>query len=240
MLGDGYDYWVMANQIFHGVLNVALNHKYPPLNPIVLSPIFLFGVRNFLLHAAIFKFDHFIHSNISALLVGKTILDKKFSLLFVLTCAVYPFHIVYPVILYSENLYTPLFFWAVYFSFSNPGNKRNVWLWDVLFAISLAALWLTRYMTMPLIPVFMLIWWMKPEHGNIGIDFKLSMENSKGWLLLLALSSPYLAFGQLPECRQASIWDRCLDSHHRKREIRKILPSPGCCSGQASRRLTYV
>jgi hypothetical protein len=187
MLNDSYDYWVMANQIFHGVLNVSLNHRYPPLNSAVLSSIFLFGVRNSLQHAEILNSIISSTAIFPLYLIARQFLDKKISLFFVLTCAVYPFHIVYPGLLYSENLYYPLFFWAVFFSFSCPGNRRLIWLWDILYAVTLSALWLTRYMTMPLIPVFLFIWWMKPEQENSQIQFKPSKHKLKRLLIISAI-----------------------------------------------------
>jgi hypothetical protein len=36
----------------------------------------------------------------------------------------------------------------------------------------MAAMWLTRYMTLPLIPIFLLVWWIKPDQENVMIQIR--------------------------------------------------------------------
>lgn len=184
MLNDAYEYWTMANQIFHRALDIGLNHKYPPLYPAILSVVFLFGERYSLQHAAIMNV--IISSSVvfPLYLLARQVLDETKSVLFIIVCALFPFHVAYPAILYSENLYYPLFFWTVYFAFSSPHIKRRTWLWDVFFALSLAALWLTRYMTLLLLPAFLIIWWIKPRLVEFHGEY-LAQKNK--WLRLAGI-----------------------------------------------------
>lgn len=174
VLNDTYLYWKMANQIFHGYLDIINYHHYPPLYPIILSPVFMFGVKNSLQHITILNSEISSTAIFPLYLLARQFLDKRISLLFVLICAVFPFHIVYPEIIFSENLFYPLFFWAMYFAYINPPNNRTKWLVDILFAFSLVALVLTRYMSIPLIPIYMFIWWIKPENGMNRLHFAIT------------------------------------------------------------------
>jgi hypothetical protein len=172
VMNDTYIYWVMANQIFHGVLNVNQFHHYPPLYPAILSPIFLLGIRDTLQHFTVLNSVISSTAIFPLYLLARQYLERKWSLIFIVLCAAFPFHIVYPEILFSENLFYPLFFWAVYFSLATPGNPRKIWLCDFLFAGTMAAMWLTRYMTLPLIPIFLLVWWIKPDQENVMIQIR--------------------------------------------------------------------
>jgi hypothetical protein len=175
-LNDAFDYWKMADQIFHGSLDIAQYHKYPPLYPMLLSPVFLFGPIYSLQNISL------INSIISSTaifplyLLARKHLPRWVGLIMVLLFATYPFHIVFPGIPYSENLYYPLFYWVLYFALTNTRKTMLNWVWDALFAITLTALWLTRYMTLALIPVFLVIWLLKPDNGNsnTGLHFTKS------------------------------------------------------------------
>ncbi len=175
-LNDAFDYWRMANQIFHGSLDIAQNHKYPPLYPMLLSPVFLFGSINSLQNISLINSIISSTSIFPLYLLARRHLPRWISLIMVLLFATYPFHIVFPGIPYSENLYFPIFYWVLYFAINNPRKKTLHRIWNVLFAVSLTALWLTRYMTIALIPIFLVIWILKPEYGNIntGLNFTKS------------------------------------------------------------------
>ena len=187
VLRDTYLYWVMAKQILYGSLDVAQFHHYPPLFSIILSPVLQFGLRDSLRNMTIFNVVLSSTAIFPLYLIAREFLTKKFSLLFVLVCASFPFHIVYPAILFSENLYYPLFFWTVYFALSYPKSYKQTWLWDALLGLSLAAMWLTRYMTWPLIPIFILVWWLKNKDNAYNLQFKPYREKNLRLLMILAL-----------------------------------------------------
>ncbi len=166
---DSYQYWLMAFRIYQGTFNIAELNHYPPLYPLMISVSFLFGLGKSLTTISIINAILSSTSIFPIYLLAKQFFDQKFSVIFAIVSAVFPFHLVYPSLLASENLAYPLFFWAAYFSFSNPENERNNLIWDFLAAIAIGLLWLTRYQTLVLIPVFLISWWLKPDSKNSGI-----------------------------------------------------------------------
>jgi uncharacterized membrane protein len=43
-----------------------------------------------------------------------------------------------------------------------PTGKRSNLVWDIIFAATLGLLYLTRYISLPVIPMFLLAWWVRP------------------------------------------------------------------------------
>jgi hypothetical protein len=69
----------------------------------------------------------------------------------------------------SENLYLPLFLWAMYVTFSIPRNPKSTLKWHILNGVLIAASYLTRYITLAAIPFFCASWWIKPHEGENGL-----------------------------------------------------------------------
>ncbi len=205
-LNDAFDYWKMANQIFHGSLDIAQNHKYPPLYPIILSPVFLFGPLKSLQHISIINAIISSTTVFPLYLLTRKYLQRSVSLIFVILCVTFPFHIVYPGIPYSENLYYPLFYWVLYFGISNSKSLKLAKVWDALFAITLTALWLTRYMTLTLIPIFLVIWYLKPESGNF--DYVMHFTKTKITKLILIMFFMISIYSIMDSSR-----DKCRDRY---------------------------
>jgi hypothetical protein len=187
VLNDTYLYWMMAKQILEGSLDVSQYNHYPPLFSIVISPILQFGLRDSLRNLTIFNVLISSTAIFPLYLIAREFLDKKISLLLTLACAAFPFHIVYPAILFSENFYYPLFFWGFYFTVSYPKRNKLTWLWDVLLGVSLAAMWLTRYMTWPLIPVFLMVWWLKNKNNINDLQFRPNREKILRLVVILTI-----------------------------------------------------
>lgn len=165
---DSYQYWLMASHLFHGTFQISDFNHYPPLYPILISLSFLFNVERSLTTISIINALISSSSVFPIYLLTRKFFDKKISLAFTLLSAVFPFHLVYPSILASENLAYPLFFWAAYFSFTQPDDKRWTVIWDLLTGLSIGLLWLTRYQTLVLIPVFVLTWWLTSGSTSAG------------------------------------------------------------------------
>lgn len=95
-------------------------------------------------------------------LIASQILNRKSTFAVVIITSVLPFQFLLPIRLLSENLYLPLFFWAVYMIFCSPINHKFRIHWDILTGMILGLLYLTRFITLALIPFFLLAWWVKP------------------------------------------------------------------------------
>jgi hypothetical protein len=161
VLDDTIVYWQMAKQLFSGNLDISLLNHYPPLYPLSIVPVFLFNPRNIYTSTTILNTLLSSSAIFPIYLIARLFLDKKKSLLFSLAAASIPYHFIYPGLILSENLSFPLFFWVIYFCFSLPPSKKLRWAWDLLTGISIGLFWLTRYMTLPLVPGFLITWWLK-------------------------------------------------------------------------------
>jgi hypothetical protein len=184
LYSDTHVYAQMARQIHDGYLSiVSLNH-YPPLYPFALQPIFFFSPRHI--------YDNLIIINVllstSAIfpiyLLTRQFLNKRKSLLFAVASACYPSQIFYSALFMSENLAYPLFFWAFYFCFSSPKEKKFTILWDVLAGIAIGLSWLTRYVTISLLPIFLVILWIKPDNISGLMGFAPTKKKFSRLLLI--------------------------------------------------------
>ena len=62
----------------------------------------------------------------------------------------------------SENIYYPLFLWAVFFSFNpnHEGNNKPSIFKNTVFGVILGFMLLTRYTALVQVPAFLFIWWI--------------------------------------------------------------------------------
>ncbi len=87
------------------------------------------------------------------------------GLLAALVLLVSPIQVVIPRVILSENVFYPLFLWALLLAFTrlSPQGSRVRVLENLLFGILLGLLVLTRFIALALIPALLLAWWLKPE-----------------------------------------------------------------------------
>jgi hypothetical protein len=173
---DSFQYWSMAARLFNGSFSIVDYNHYPPLYPLLISPVFLFGELHSLANISIINAIISSSAIFPVYLLSREFLTRRYSIGLALLCAIFPFQMVYPSLLASENLAYPLFFWAAYFTFSAAPSHRWRIVWDTLTAISIGALWLTRYQTLVMIPVFLLTWWLKPVAGNAEVSLRPTRE----------------------------------------------------------------
>ena len=169
---DSIIYSQMARHFLSGGLSIADFNHYPPLYPFAIQAIFDLNPRLVYGNLLWLNSIYMTGAIFPVYLLAQIFLDKRKSLFFGAASACYPALLFYPGLFMSENLAFPLFFWALYFSFSSPRTGRWLYVWDILAGVSIGLLWLTRYMTISLIPLFLLIWWIKPEPEHPGIRCK--------------------------------------------------------------------
>jgi len=97
-----------------------------------------------------------------AYFLARRFLDRKTSLVVIIISSLIPFQFLLPIRLLSENLYFPLLLFAIYLVFTQPRDFRFRFTWDCLTGFVLGLLYLTRYISLALIPFLMLAWWLKP------------------------------------------------------------------------------
>lgn len=195
--GDEMTYFDMADSFYRGFFSVAQSHHYPPLYPLSIMPALVFkswtfdGIKllNALYSSSIIFPVYFI---------ARRFMDAPKSLAAAFLSCLIPYHLVFPRRILSENLFFPLFLWTMAITYCVPHSKAHRLNWDVLNGVMIAALYLTRYITLATIPFFLLAWWVKPFAGEKALA-KPGWKKMLHFLLLisamLAAFSPWLLAG---------------------------------------------
>jgi hypothetical protein len=130
--------------------------------------------------------------------LARRFLNQRYSLILVVIASLIPFQFLTPNRLMSENLYFPLLLWSIYLSFVAPKNPKYRWLWDCLTGFSYGLLYLTRFISLALIPFLLVIWWLKPYSGTHGF-FRFSTKKFLHTLVILLITalvySPWVIIG---------------------------------------------
>ncbi len=174
---DEIAYFNYATEMSQGTM--YLGSHYPPMYPISLIPAFLFGepYRVALILNA-------IYSSLMAFpvyAIARLVMGRKMSVATAVLAALLPYHYVLPRFLMSENIYFPLVMTAVFMVLWRP--QRRVWIWDASTGVVFAVLYLTRYVSLPLIPVFLIVWWMR----EVQISGRFLLDARSRWRFVLML-----------------------------------------------------
>lgn len=154
-------YKQFAEALFNGISYI--NSQYPPLYSLAIAPAFLLG-DNF--YEAI-KTLNVVYSSLVIFptwLICRIFLPKRTSIICAIGCALIPYHIVYPGMVMSENIYMPILLLAVYTALAD--HKKHEVMWAILFGILIGMLHLTRHMSLAITPVLLSIWLIKPSNGQ--------------------------------------------------------------------------
>lgn len=192
--GDEMTYFDMAESLYKGFFSIKQTHHYPPLYPLSLVITMVFKGWTF-------EGIKFINALLSSSIVfpiylfSRQFLDQKKSLIVALLTCLIPYHLVFPRRIVSENLFFPLFIWAMYIAFSKPKNKNYHLCWDIMNGAMIGILYLIRYISLALIPSFLLVWWMKPFDGEKCL-FRPGMKKTAYFIILVfamtAVFSPWI------------------------------------------------
>ena len=182
-------YLYMLQYLNEGIfLNSATEFTthYPPLYPFALMA--MYSIRNYA-YEGIKLINALTASSLvfPVYFLARRFLDKKASLAVILISSLIPFQFLLPIRLLSENLYFPLLLLAIYLVFTQPADARFRFSWDCLTGFVLGLLYLTRYISLAIIPFLMLAWWLKPFKGRQDV-FRID-----GQKLLHALVMVFLA-----------------------------------------------
>lgn len=166
-VSDELFYWSFVQDLAEG--QVYESTQYPPGYPLALVPAFLLPGDPY---PAILVLNAFYSSLavFPVFWIARLVMRARESLVVAILHILIPFHYVAPRMLLSENTYFPLLFAVVFMMLWRP--RRGVWAWDVGTGFALAALYLTRYVSLPLIPALLIIWWMREWHhsGRRSLD----------------------------------------------------------------------
>ncbi|MGI6168593.1 MAG: glycosyltransferase family 39 protein [Christensenellales bacterium] len=128
---------------------------YPPLYPLVLMPAFLFNdfyfamkVINGLIAAV---------TVVAAYRLARLYLGCKMSLFCAALLCMLPFFVLYVPMIRAEPLFLLMTVLAAYFSL-RPVNSRNFYWNGIVLGLMVGGMWLTRHVTIALVPGFALFW----------------------------------------------------------------------------------
>ena len=166
--GDEMEYFSLAYYLGQGNVFRAVDPiHYPLLYPALLVPTIPFGIYTYDLIKIL---NVLLSSSIvfPIYLIARQHMDARQSTWIAAASCLIPFHLVFPNRIQSENLYFPLFYWVIFTLLSAPKNDRQRVYWDILSGLLVGALYLTRYITLAILPVFLLGWWLKPQQVDEG------------------------------------------------------------------------
>ncbi len=173
-----------------GALSYDSTH-YPLLYPLSIAVAFFFGDHFY----GVIKLLNVLYSSAMVLpvyLICRMTLERKQSLACAGVLALIPFHLVLPRSVLSENLFFPLLLFAVWMVLRRP-TSRPV-LWDLGTGVLLGALYLTRYISLVIIPVFVVVWWLRPSAEEEGRGF-LRSSRAKLTRLAVVVTATVATFG---------------------------------------------
>ncbi len=159
--------WKMAQTIAGGEFSASEQHKAGPGYPIAILPVFyLFSPLQW--YAAVKLLNSLYIGSVifPVYFILRRFTNRPLSFLGAVLLLLNPVHLVMPRSVLTENTYYPLFMWAVMLSFTHlfdGKHKKILRLCEaVLLGLVLGLLALTRFISMALIPVFLICWWLKP------------------------------------------------------------------------------
>ena len=183
---DETEYWLFAQHLIsrHFDMIFTPDLKIPPLYPLSIIPAF-FMPKNLVYQAVLFLDNLYSFSIIFPIyfLLRKLTENHRLSLGGAVVILFQPLFFVNSQVMLSENLFLPLFTWATLLSFTSLSFTKPQsdlqeprWIETILLGLLIGFCYLTRFITLSVIPVFLLVWWLRPFNGEKG---KLLYSNKK-------------------------------------------------------------
>lgn len=167
--GDAMKYWKYSFQWVTEGRQLAFH--YPPVYPLALTPAYLFSDPNLAMRVI-----NQIYASTSIMfvyLIGKLFMSKKAGIAVALMSLVLPYQFISSSQTMSENIYFPLLLITIWFIMRPYNNEKSTMkrriLSDLLLSALIMSLYLTRYITLVIIPVFALVWLMKQIDNKYGV-----------------------------------------------------------------------
>ncbi|MDL2236868.1 glycosyltransferase family 39 protein [Christensenellaceae bacterium OttesenSCG-928-K19] len=196
--GDELFYKTVAENAFNLQFINEFSHttNYPPLYSLVLAPAFVFDDPVISYRAM--QFINIILSCVAVVGVYKLarlVLEPKWGVLCAVLFMAIPMNWHFPAFIMSENLFFPLFIFALYFLFNN--KDVHFWRDNFILAALLAGFILTRHQGWVLLLLFALAWIFKyfvirrkgiPLKKRIGMLFVMI-------IVVFSLYLPWLYYG---------------------------------------------
>jgi len=181
--GDEMHYFQAAHNLFDATYNLQNISHAPVFYPMMLSVAFVF-TENAYPVIKILNVLFFSSIVFPIFLIARNFFSRKEALLIsALTCLL-PFHFIIPRMVLSENLYFPIFLWTILLVSFAPRDPKGYAVWNIQTGITIGILYLTRFITLSVIPAFLLSWWFKQPYGKEKL-FKPGWKKLANLLLLV-------------------------------------------------------
>ena len=156
IVADEYTYAFYGKQLseFHSYRG----YQYPLFYPLILAQAYWFGKADVFLAMKIINVFWSSMTVVLTYMIARKFMNWKKSLIPMLFSMIIPFQFTYSMMLMSENVYFPLLLLAIWMIVRD--DKREM-LSSVLYGFLVGILFLTRFVTLVMIPVFILAWLMK-------------------------------------------------------------------------------
>ena len=167
---------LLKNGSYHSV-------QYPLFYPLALMPAYLFGEHYY----TAMKVLNAAYSSlvpVFAYRICRLYMEEKPSGVCAAFSAVIPFQYVTTMCLMSENLWFPMLLLAVYLTLAK--HRREV-AGDLALGVTLGLMFMTRHITLVILPVFALVWIMKQKELGKSAGTILG----RGFLICAALCLAY-------------------------------------------------
>ena len=139
-----------------------LAYHYPPIYPLSLVPAYLFKDVN--LAVRVINQIYASTSIMYVYLIAKLFINKKASILVALMSLALPYQFISPSQTMSENIYFPLLLLTIWYLMRPYKEEWEIGRRicnDLVLSAMIMGLYLTRYITLVIIPVFAFVWVMK-------------------------------------------------------------------------------
>jgi hypothetical protein len=157
---DERRYWEIASQLFSGRPAIATWH-FPPVYPLALLPAFMLSFPSGTYDVAkILNAIYFSSGVIPFFILVDRLAGRAYAWAASVVLLVSPAFLVMPRAILSENVFYPLFLWAVLLAGVDLLPRRR-WLPDLAMGTTLGLLYLARFIGLALIPAFLLVWWSR-------------------------------------------------------------------------------
>jgi hypothetical protein len=188
---DELIYRMNAENIFH--LELLSSTHYPPLYPLLLSLAFFSKEHwyNWMLYINVLLSSLVI---IPIWLISIRFMPKSLSFTVIILMCLSSFHLYYPRLIMSENMYVPLFLFSIVLLLNTTKkNKKLNLLFNALFGVSMALGYLTKYLHLVAIPFLIMLWWVKPFFDE-DLSKRKIIEKSRLFDLLVIVSGLILSY----------------------------------------------
>ncbi|MBR3645713.1 MAG: hypothetical protein IKN54_04780 [Lachnospiraceae bacterium] len=185
IIADEYTYAYYGKNLseFHSYRG----YQYPLFYPLILAQAYWFGKANVFMTMKVINVIWSSLTVVFTYFIARSFMDWKKSIVPMIFSMIIPFQFTYSMLLLSENVYFPLLLLSILMIVR---NNKHQYVDSFLYGALIGILFLTRFITLIMMPVFILAWLMKK------LDQKTSFINiiMQGIMMIVTAVVMYMPF----------------------------------------------